>query len=58
MVRSTKVLGSSGYRADLCVLVAGGTAPPLLQEERVAGSLLLWLGPRAQGQEFGVTAHA
>jgi hypothetical protein len=30
----------------------------LLQEERVAGSLSLWLGPRAQGQEFEVTAHA
>lgn len=46
---------SSQYRADLCVLVAGGTAYSS-SEWLVISSL--WLGPRAQGQEFEGTAHA
>ena len=56
MVRSTKVLSSSGHRADL--RVRWWLVVQLLREERVAGSLSLWLGPRAQGQEFEATAHA
>ena len=58
MMRSTKVLGSPGTGL-ICVVYAGGwLVVQLLQEERVAGSPSLWLGPRARGQEFEGTAHA